>query len=171
MNLAAFHERLQQWRERNLNFDTGDHCTPFCNDVLHAAGLKRPFPNAVRRVKSVEEAKELRNRILQGQTVVEWLDERYPRVHPLAAVEGCLLAFPESEQAFVLGYSFGLAAGAGYAAAFVPLGEGLPHQLLIDKALEAAVYAWDVTTPKEPLRGNRRRSRNVLQGGRKRSGG
>lgn len=158
MNHDAFLAELEKWRFTRFSFETGRHCTPFVNAVLRAGTGRRPFPHAVSRLKSLEEAQALRDRVLRGRTTEQWMDRRFARVNPLEARTGAILAFPEEERT-LLGYSFGLAVDGGYAACYVPLIPGEPAFLGIDKALSAAVHAWDFLKPLEPARGNRARSR------------
>lgn len=141
--MTSVSETIQKWRLADLDYNKQTHCANFVIDVVTAKTGKSPVPASVLKAKGAKALLRQRDKVLDGKTLEEYLDARFTQINPLEAEEGDIVVFPADDVRF-LDYSLGVAAGAGYVAAFVPLPDGRPPKLLIDRALDFAVKAWRV---------------------------
>lgn len=141
--MADVSEIIQKWRFVELDYKDFHHCVALVAEVVEAKTGVPLVPATVLKARGTKALLRQRERVLGDHPVEEYLDARFAQISPLEAGEGDIVAFPADDTS-LLEYSFGVGAGAGFVAAFVPLPDGRPARLLIDKGLGVAVKAWRV---------------------------
>ena len=126
---------IAEWTHRALDYGAGHHCVGLADAGIKALTGKSLIPDYGRAARTEKAALRALKKL---GDVDAYLDQRFTEIHPLEALAGDVVAFPG--QGFK--YSFGLGAGAGYVAAFIPMGD--QSICLVDQGLKAAVKAWRV---------------------------
>jgi len=126
---------IQEWKHKLLDYEKGYHCVGLADAGVKALTGQSLVPSYGRAANSEKAAFRALKKI---GDVDAYLDARFEEIPPLEALAGDVVAFPG--QGFK--YSFGLGAGAGYVAAFIPMGEY--NVCLVDQGLSAAIKAWRV---------------------------
>lgn len=126
---------IDDWNLKVLDYSTGRHCVGLADAGVKALTGKSLTPGYGRTANSEKAAFRALKKL---GDVDAYLDERFEEIPPLEALAGDIVAFPGDG----FKYSFGLGAGAGYVAAFIPV-NGV-NICLVDEGLKVALKAWRV---------------------------
>lgn len=126
---------IRDWNHKTLNYATGRHCVGLADAGVKALTGESLIPSYGRAANTEKAALRALKKLGDVDT---YLDIRFKEIPPLEALAGDIVAFPGEGYK----YSFGLGAGAGFVAVFLPL-NGV-NICLVDQGLSAAVKAWRV---------------------------